>query len=807
MDSAGVELADLDGLSVAELKALLREQHAALQDKHAQLVAQDALLRSYTLEIEAPKLQIIKLRRLQFGSRSEKRAREIEQLELWVEELEAAATQRSSLLAEQAGFPPAPSIPKPRREFPAHLARETKTIAPHESSCPDCGGELKHLGDDVCEILELEPVRFKVICEVRPKLACASCDTIVQAPAPTRPIDRGMAGPGLLAHVVVGKYGDHVPLYRQAEIYARQGVELDRSLLAQWVGNVSALLTPLTNALREHVLAAGVVHADDTPIPVLAPGLGKTKTGQLWTYVRDERPAGGQVAPAVWFAYSADRKGANPQEHLQDFAGILQADGYAGYSKIYDGGRVIEAACWAHYPSPVLCQENPRDRCSYHARELGRTPHKIGEGDESWNPIRGRGRLWFMNTRPSGKSSDVEHVPGAATISRIWRADRSISEASARGYLQWIARFRRYCGELGLVEADELTEVGTGRFKAWLENSRRIDNAYLGRARSSLRALRRVYEVMGSPMPPWGPIECQPPPVVGVLREYATHLTRHRGNPEASVRKMLYHIGKLLDHLVASGKSLRQMRLPDIDAFLIRCAQVYSRATVADIASSVRSFLRFLLVSGRIDLDLADAVISPVKPKFERPPRALPWEDVQRLLRAVDRSTARGLRDHALLLMMSTYGLGAGEVIRLQLHDIDWSAGTLHITRPKTGVNFVLPLLPAVGKVLARYLRHGRPSHTPTRHVFVQMKVPFGALTASSAVRHALVKHAKAAGIEATFLGSHVLRHSNAARQLEVGTKARTLSELLGHRDPQSLSAYVRIATQPLREVSLPVPR
>ena len=203
----------------------------------------------------------------------------------------------------------------------------------------------------------------------------------------------------------------------------------------------------------------------------------------------------------------------------------------------------------------------------------------------------------------------------------------------------------------------------------------------------------------------------------------------------------------------------------------------------------------------------ADAVISPVQPRFERPRRALPWEDVQRLLRAVDTSTACGLRDHALLLMMSAYGLGAGEVIGLQLQDIDCNAGTLQMSRPKTGVNVVLPLLPPVAKVLARYLCHGRPPHMPTRHVFVQMKVPFGALTASSAVRHVLIKHAKVAGIQAPYLGSHVLRHSNAARQLDVGTKARVLSGLLGHRDSESVSAYVRIATQSLREVSLPVPR
>ena len=221
---------------------------------------------------------------------------------------------------------------------------------------------------------------------------------------------------------------------------------------------------------------------------------------------------------------------------------------------------------------------------------------------------------------------------------------------------------------------------------------------------------------------------------------------------------------------------------------------------------SGHSFARFLLASGRVHVDLAAAVIAPVQPRFEQPRRALPWDEVQQLLRAVDTSTARGLRDHAMLLMMSAYGLGAGEVIRLQLNDIDWNAGSLRVSRPKTGVNFVLPLLAPVARVLARYLRHGRPPNTPTRHVFVQAKVPFDAFTASSAVRHILAKHARAAGIQAPYLGSHVLRHSNAARQLDVGTRARVLSDLLGHRDPESVSAYVRIATQSLRAVSLPVP-
>ncbi len=334
MESASVEVLDLDEMSVTELKALLREQHAEIL--------------SHKAHIESLKLQIIKLRRLQFGNRSEKREREIEQLELWVEELETADAQRIGVPAAAAGSTLALRVAKSRREFPSHLVRETQVIAPQESACPQCSGELKYLGEDVCEMLELEPVRFKVIRQVRPKLACARCDTIVQAPAPTRPIERGMAGPRLLAHVLVGKYADHLPLYRQSEIYAREGVALDRTLLAQWVGNVSALLIPLTEALRSHVFATDVVHADDTPIPVLAPGRGKTKTGRLWTYVRDERPRAGEIAPAVWFAYSPDRKGEHPQRHLENFSGILQADGYAGFSKLYDGGRVLEAACWAH---------------------------------------------------------------------------------------------------------------------------------------------------------------------------------------------------------------------------------------------------------------------------------------------------------------------------------------------------------------------------------------------------------------------------------------------------------------------------
>jgi transposase len=354
MESTRDALPDLDSLDPEDLKALLRGQHdellardEELSSKSEELLALDEQLRFNQTELERLKLLILKLQRLQFGSKSEKRADQIRQLELWVEELETTNSERIEALAKPCDAKPKEPT-QPRRAIPEHVPRETQTIVPPHDACPDCGGALKHLGEDVSEMLELEPVRFKVLRFVRPKLACASCDTIVQAPAPPRPIERGMAGPGLLAHILVGKYGDHVPLYRQAEIYAREGVELHRSLLAQWVGQTAALLAPLTDALRAHVIAADVVHADDTPIPVLAPGLGTTKTGRLWTYVRDERPAGGVAAPAVWFAFSPDRKSEHPQHHLREFTGILQADGYAGFSKIYQGGKVSEAACWAH---------------------------------------------------------------------------------------------------------------------------------------------------------------------------------------------------------------------------------------------------------------------------------------------------------------------------------------------------------------------------------------------------------------------------------------------------------------------------
>jgi len=339
-------LPDLDSLDHAALKAIIVAQVAQRETYTAQHQADTAALTSHASEIAHLKLLVAKLQRMLFGVKSEKVLHHIEQLELKLEELETESAAEDTEIARPSAQAPAA---KPfRRPLPEHLPREIHTHLPNHEACPGCGGKLRALGEDVAEMLEYVRACFKVIRHVRPKLSCQACEQIVQAAAPSRPIDRGLAGPGLLAHVLVAKYADSLPLYRQAEIYAREGVDLDRSTLAGWVGATSELLTPLINRVRDHVLAATKLHADDTPVPVLAPGTGKTKTGRLWTYVRDDRPSGDLTAPAVWFAYSPDRKGEHPRQHLKNYKGALQADAYAGFHHLYESGSIYEVACWAH---------------------------------------------------------------------------------------------------------------------------------------------------------------------------------------------------------------------------------------------------------------------------------------------------------------------------------------------------------------------------------------------------------------------------------------------------------------------------
>jgi len=330
------------------------------------LQARDAEVKMLRLLVQKLKLQIARRNRMVFGSASERFADGTPATQgslLEGQALDGIGPKKAVAAAVSPAANTAANDKTVDRSLPAHLPREPQvhrpetTPAHHDAQgqpcgCGECGGRLREIGRDVSEQLEYVPGRFKVVRHVRPKLACVRCQRVFQAAAPSRPISRGLPGPALLAHVMVGKYCDHQPLYRLSGIFARDGVELDRSTLAGWVGQGDALIDPLVAAVRRYVMANDKVHGDDTPVKVLAPGTGKTRTGRLWVYVRDDRPAGDQAPRAAWFAYSADRGGEHPQEHLRGFRGALQADAYAGWPKLYATGRVQEVACWAHARRP-----------------------------------------------------------------------------------------------------------------------------------------------------------------------------------------------------------------------------------------------------------------------------------------------------------------------------------------------------------------------------------------------------------------------------------------------------------------------
>jgi len=298
------------------LRAFALACQTELATTSSELKAAKVAVQLTTLEIEKLKFQIAKLRRMQFGRSSERIARQIEQLELRLEELETGEAE-DVVKAEAANHPlPQRQQAKPERKpLPDHLPRQEIVHEPESDgacTCPDCGAGMAKLGEDVTEVLDYVPGRFRVIRHMRPKYACKACDAITQAPAPAMPTPRGRATPSTLAHLLVSKYCDHLPLYRQSEIYAREGVDLDRSTLCDWVGQAAWLLDPIVARIRRHVFAAGKIHGDDTTVPVLTPGLGRTKTGRLWVYVRDDRPYCGTDPPAAAYFYSPDRSGEHP---------------------------------------------------------------------------------------------------------------------------------------------------------------------------------------------------------------------------------------------------------------------------------------------------------------------------------------------------------------------------------------------------------------------------------------------------------------------------------------------------------------
>ena len=290
-----------------------------------------ATVKSQALRIAQLEHQLCKHRIDRFGSKSET----LDQLQLWLEDEEIAAAQADAAAAhEETGK----STEKPKRKpLPDTLPRNEELLLPGEA-CAKCGGALKTLGEDVTEELEYVPGRFIVNRIVRPRMACACCEAICQAPLPSRPIERGRPGPGLLAHVLVSKYADHLPLYRQSRIFERDGLDLDRSTLCDWVGKSAALLEPLADAVGRHVLKGRAIFADDTPIRMQAKGNGKCKTARLWTYVRDERPWAGADPPAAWYRFTTDRKGEHPVEHLAEYRGWMHADGYSGFNDLYRTG-------------------------------------------------------------------------------------------------------------------------------------------------------------------------------------------------------------------------------------------------------------------------------------------------------------------------------------------------------------------------------------------------------------------------------------------------------------------------------------
>jgi transposase len=352
---------------IEALKAALATAHDKLVAEASRAVCAEAELavaRAKASDDEALiahlKLQIEKLNRDRYGPRSERTARLLDQLELTLEELETAATE-DELAAEMAAAKTTKvasfTRKRPsRKPFPDHLPRE-RVIVPGPVACACCGGaRLSKLGEDITETLEVIPKSWKVIQHVREKFTCRDCEKISQAPAPFHVIARGWAGPSLLAMVLFEKFGQHQPLNRQAERYAKEGVPLSLSTLADQVGGCTAALMPLFKRLEAHVLSAERLHGDDTTVPVLAKG--KTLTGRIWVYVRDDKPFGGQAPPGAVFYYSRDRAGEHPQAHLVNYSGIFQADAYGGYGKLYEAGRapgpIIEAACWVHARRPFF---------------------------------------------------------------------------------------------------------------------------------------------------------------------------------------------------------------------------------------------------------------------------------------------------------------------------------------------------------------------------------------------------------------------------------------------------------------------
>ena len=409
-------LADIT--DVETLRAIIAAQALQLDESQAELRAEIVKRDSI---IDLLRAQLTLLRHGKYGPSSEK----ADQLELMLEDLEA--NRAEALAALPPRMKDSAEKDKPSRQpLPDHLPREDK-IYEAPCTCTDCGGSaFLKAPDSVHEVLDYVPASFKVVRHIEKRLICKGCDKTVTGEMPSLPITRGKAGAGLLAHVLVAKFDDHLPLYRQSEIYAREGVDISRSTLADWVGQASQLLTPLVDQIKAHVFSGDRIHSDDTPVSVLEPGKGSTKTGRLWVYVRDGRGYQDHTPPAVAYAFSPDRKGDHPKAHLATFSGVLHADGYAGYKKLY-GNRITEAACWAHVrrkihdvvkikPSPLADETLARIGALYdiEARIKGMPPdERLAIRQEHARPVVDALHTWIRDT--------LKRIPQKQTLAEAMR--------------------------------------------------------------------------------------------------------------------------------------------------------------------------------------------------------------------------------------------------------------------------------------------------------------------------------------------------------------------------------------------------
>ncbi len=415
---------------------------------------------------------------------------------------------------------------------------------------------------------------------------------------------------------------------------------------------------------------------------------------------------------------------------------------------------------------------------------------------------RGSWRVILFVNQPFDHLRDLEKA-----VLQLWRSG-DVSSGSAQTYLDWVRRFYAYCSRLGLNDAAELT----------LEGARRFARSYVGPrtkgpvcvkscfvARNALHAWAFAIGSLGIALPEWSAkcVQTQMPPL---LQEYCDFRRRHRGVAEATLQRDIEDVRTFLLLIRDQHKSVSRTTVSDLDAFVRQQAEHMSKRTVARSCTSLRSFLRFLRSTGRLHRDLAACVIAPRFRTIDRPPRALPWSEVKRILCAVQQAQSPGKRDYAMLLMMALYGLGAAEVLALRLEDVNWESRIISVRRPKTGVQIELPLLPAVARALAAYLKSERPSCARARRIFVSTMIPYKPLT-SGGIRHRIREYARKAGIDAKVIGAHAFRHSHASRQVDAGANLKVVSDILGHRRPSSTSVYVRVALRRLRGVTLPVPK